>query len=511
MSDNGASRMTQSDFAFLGLFALAKVLVNATAMYGYGYFRDEMYYIECAKRLAWGYVDHPPLSLAILAVWRTLFGDSMLALRFPAILAGAGSVFMAGLIAREMGGKRFAQGLACLCVLVAPIYLTMGTFFSMNAFDQLFWTLGAYVLVRMINRDDPRMWLWFGVVAGFGLLNKISVTFFGFGVVVAMLITPYRKYFLSRYLWLGGALAFLIFLPHLIWQAFNGWPTIEFTQNAALYKNAPQGPGKFLAGQVLFANPVALPIWLGGLLFGLFARAGKQYRWLSFTYVVVFLLLSLTYGKDYYLSPIYPMMFALGALAFERATETRRVLRPVMASLIFLSGVALAPLALPVLPIETFLAYARATHIQAPRQERSHTDEIPQHFGDRFGWPEMVEFVARAYNDLPEADRTKCAIYVDNYGEASAINFFGPQYGLPRAICGHNNYYLWGPGDYTGEVVLVYNGEESELDELFAEVRQVGIFTHPYAMQYQNNKLLFLCRGIKIPLREAWPSTKKFV
>ncbi|MBX7258020.1 MAG: glycosyltransferase family 39 protein [Candidatus Hydrogenedentes bacterium] len=511
MNTADGHRLTRDDFAFFGLFALAKILISATTMYGYGYFRDEMYYIDCAKHLAWGYVDHPPLSIAILAVWRAVFGDSMLALRFPAILAGACSVVLAGLIAREMGGKRFAQGLACLCVLFAPIYLAMSTFFSMNAFDQMFWTLMAYVIVRMINRDDPRMWLWFGVVAGFGLLNKISVTFFGFGIVVAMLFTPHRKYFLNRYLWFGGAIAFLIFLPHLIWQVLNDWPTLEFTHNAAVYKNAPQGLVKFLLGQLLLLNPLAFPIWIGGLVFGLFCEGGKRYRWLSLAYVVVFLLLSLTYGKDYYLSPAYPMLFALGAISVERLSETRRVLRPIVATAVALSGIALLPLSAPVLPIETFLAYARATHIQPPRQELSHTDEIPQHFGDRFGWPEMVEFVAKAYDALPEADRAKCAIYADNYGEAAAINFFGSKYGLPRAISGHNNYFLWGPGDYTGEVVLVFNGEEAELTELFKEVKPLGVFTHPYAMHYENDSRLFLCRGIKAPFNEIWPSTKKFI
>lgn len=511
MSATDVPRLTRGDCAFFGLFALAKAVVNATCMYGYGYFRDELYYVECAKHLAWGYVDHPPLSIAVLALWRSVFGDGMLALRFPVILAGAASVVLAGLIAREIGGRRFAQGLACLCVLCAPIYLALGTFYSMNAFDQVFWTALAYALVRMINRDDPRVWLWFGAIAGLGLLNKISVTFFGFGVVAAMVFTPYRKHFFSRYLWMGGALAFAIFLPHLIWQALNGWPTIEFTHNAALYKNAPQGPVTFFLGQLLLLNPVAFPVWFGGLLYGLFHSIGKRYRWLSLSYLVVFLLLSLTYGKDYYLSPAYPMLFALGALAIERLSEARRIVRPIAAAAVLLSGIALAPLSLPVLPIETFLAYARATHIQPPPQERSHQGEIPQHFGDRFGWPEMTAFVAQAYNALPESDRQRCAIFTDNYGEASAINFFGPRYGLPRAICGHNNFYLWGPGAYTGEVVLVYNSDEAELRELFAEVKELGVFTHPYAMSYQNNVRLFLCRGMKVPLRDAWPATREYV
>ncbi|MBI2434827.1 MAG: glycosyltransferase family 39 protein, partial [Candidatus Hydrogenedentes bacterium] len=431
--ERAVPRLERNDVLFLGAFALLKFVVNAGTTTGYGYFRDELYYLDCANHLAWGYVDHPPLSIAILAAFRAVFGESLFAVHLPAILAGCATVVLAGLIARQMGGGRFAQAVACLCVIIAPVFLVMGTFFSMNPIDQFFWALATYVLVRLIVTDNPQLWLWFGVVAGFGLLNKISVLFLGFSVVVAMALTPHRKYFLDKHLWLGCVIALAIFVPHLIWQVLNGWPTIEFTRNAALGKNLAEGPLSFFLQQFLMTNPITVPLWLGGLYFGLFHPQGKRFRWLALAFVIVFLLLSLSYGKGYYLAPAFPVVFALGGVGFEHLTVRRRAPRVIYASLLATFGALFAPYVLPVLPIDTFLRFQSAIGITTPRQEVGHTGAIPQHFGDRFGWPEMVALVAKAYQELPAVDRQRCGILTSNYGEAGAINFFGREHGLPRA------------------------------------------------------------------------------
>lgn len=502
---------SRRDAAFLGAFALLKFLINGVATTGYGYFRDELYYIACADHLAWGYVDHPPLSIAVLLLFKTLFGESLFAIHFPAILIGCATVVLTGMIAREMGGGRFAQAVACLCVIVAPIFLAMSAFFSMNPFDQFFWTLGAWVLVRLINSGNPNWWLWFGVVAGLGLMNKISVLFLGAGVVGGMLLTPHRKYFLDWHLYAGGLIALALFLPHLIWQVLNGWPTVEFTHNAAVYKNAPIGVLGFLMSQVLLTNPITVPIWLRGLAHGLFGAKGKPYRWLAFVFIMVFLILSLTYGKDYYLSPAFPMLFALGAVALEKDTANRKIIRPIYLGLMIIFGILLAPFALPILPIEQTLRYFQTIGITPPPQERNQTGAVPQHFADRFGWPEMVAFIAGEFHKLSPEDQARCGILVGNYGNAGAIDFFGKQYGLPKALCGHNNYYLWGTGDTTGEILLVYGYPREELEEVFEEVAELARFYHPYVMPYQNDAPLFLCRRPKISLHEAWPKLRGFI
>ncbi|MBI2431572.1 MAG: hypothetical protein HYV26_01730 [Candidatus Hydrogenedentes bacterium] len=257
-------------------------------------------------------------------------------------------------------------------------------------------------------------------------------------------------------------------------------------------------------------NPITVPLWLGGLYFGLFHPQGKRFRWLALAFVIVFLLLSLSYGKGYYLAPAFPMVFALGGVGFEHLTVRRRVPRVIFVFLLAGFGALFASYVLPVLPIDTFLRFQSAIGITTPRQEVGHTGAIPQHFGDRFGWPEMVALVAKAYQELPAVDRQRCGILTSNYGEAGAINFFGREHGLPRAICGHNNYFLWGPGDATGEVMLVYNRAREELEPIFEEVREVGRFQHPYVMPYQQDRRLYLCRGLKIPIAAGWPQLKVF-
>jgi 4-amino-4-deoxy-L-arabinose transferase-like glycosyltransferase len=257
--------------------ALLHLAVILAGIGSYGYFRDELYYVACGERLAWGYVDHPPLVALVARLATELFGTSPLALRILPILAGSGVVLMTGLLARELGGGRFAQGLAALCVVIAPAYLFTFHILSMNAFDVLLWALGAWVLariMRLLRTGDRRLWLAFGLIAGLGLLNKWSFLFFGFGVFAGLLLTPARRQLLTPWPWLGGALAGLLALPHVLWQIAHGWPTLEFIANATADKNVALAPGAFLAEQVMQVHPLTLPVWLGGLVFCLAARAG---------------------------------------------------------------------------------------------------------------------------------------------------------------------------------------------------------------------------------------------
>ncbi len=322
--------MARATAVILGVAAVQiLVLVILVAKNGaYGYFSDEFYYLACSEHLAWGYVDHPPLSVAFLALIRAIFGDAVWAMRLPPILATAGTIVVTGLMARRLGAGTFGQSLAALATALVPMYLVPATTWTVNSFDVLFWTLGAYVILGILKDDSPKGWLLFGLIAGLGLLNKLSMAFFVFGLCVALVLTSNRKYIVSKiggkfrpglHLWGGAALAVLIFLPHLIWQGLNDWPTIEFARNS----NATFGASQlgFLGGQVGGMKPFNFPIWLTGLYFYLFSQRGRPYRMMGIIYVSIFILFIVQHAKGYYLGPAYPMLLAGGAALIESFTE----------------------------------------------------------------------------------------------------------------------------------------------------------------------------------------------
>ena len=255
------------------LLALSAFLIHAVTnwMHVYDFFRDEFYYIACSNHLDWGYVDQPPLSIAALWLNRKILGDSLFALRFPTAVASAALVYLTALIVKELGGGRKAQALVCLSIIIAPIYLILDDFYSMNAFELLFWTGAALILIRILNTGNQKLWLLFGLIAGFGLQNKHSMAFFGLSIVVGLLLSRHRKHFSGKWIWLGGAIAALIFMPNLIWQATHGWASLEFMQNAQRLKSPHLSILGFLLNQVLFQHPVALPLWAIGLV-ALFAH-----------------------------------------------------------------------------------------------------------------------------------------------------------------------------------------------------------------------------------------------
>ncbi len=480
----------------------------------YGYFRDELYYIACGRHLAFGYVDQPPLSIWLVRLSSFLFGDSLFALRFFAAVAAALTVALTGLIARELGGRRWAITLSCTASLCATVFLANTNFYSMNAFEPPLWMGCIYLLVRLLNGGSPRLWLWFGLLAGLGLENKHSMAFFGVAVVVGILATPARRHFTQKWIWLGGLIAFLIALPNLVWEIQHHWATWELLRNVARSnKNVVLSPVQFLSQQILIMNPGTLPLWLTGLLWLLLANAGRRYFLLGILFLVTLAEFILLHGKVYYLAPAYPMLFAAGAVAFEGWCQSRfRWVKPCLLAIMVATGALLAPIALPILPPSTLLAYLKAIHIQPPRTETSHTAALPQHFADQFGWPEMAASVARAYHSLPPNEQRETAIFAQNYGEAGAIDFFGPPLGLPPAICGHQNYFLWDPRNYRGNIMLILDDRADDEREEFQSVTDLGLIaSSPWAMPNEQKLHVFLCRGLKKPLREIWPSTKEWL
>jgi hypothetical protein len=512
---NSPPRRTRfSESALIAFFSAVALLIHLLTNGHYGYFRDELYYIACGRHLALGYVDQPPLSILLLRLSEALLGNSLFAIRLPPALAGGTTVALTGAIARELGGRGWAIALGCAATLSALFYLAVGNFFSMNAFEPLFWMGCVYLFVLIINGGSPILWLWFGALLGLGLENKHSTAFFAVGIFVALLLTSERRHFAQKWIWLGGLIAFAIALPNILWQAQHHWPTYELLSNIAhSNKNVALSPVQFIAQQFVFLNPGTLPLWLAGLFWLFGSRDGRRYCALGIIYLITLGEFVVLHGKSYYLAPAYPMLFAAGGVAVERIFAARlRWIKPVFLGAIIAMGALCAPLVLPILPPDKLVAYMRTIHMEPPRTETSHTEALPQVFADQFGWEQMVGSVAHVYHHLRPEDEKRAAIFCQNYGEAGAIDFFGPKLGLPSAISGHQNYFLWGPRDWTGEVVLILDTDGEDERKLFASVQDLGqIVSSPWAMPFERRNHIFLCRDLKVSVQEFWPRIKKWL
>jgi 4-amino-4-deoxy-L-arabinose transferase-like glycosyltransferase len=500
-----------SDTAILIYLALFKLVLHWLTSGGYGYFRDEFYYIAASQRLQWGYLEFPPMIALITALTRALLGESLFALHFFPALAGALIVLLTGLMARELGGGRFAQVLAALAVIVAPVFLAMNSILTMDSFDELWWALAAYVVIRLFKHDKPKLWLMFGLVAGLGLMTKITLAYFGAALVIGLLLTPSRKYLASKWLWLGGLIALAFLLPYIGWQVANGWPTLEFWRMYASGKTYPVTPVEFVLQQIVILNPLTLPLWLAGLGYYLLSRDGKPYRPLGIAYGVLFIALMVTQAKNYFLAPAYPMLFAAGALVMERFSSRPRWnwLKPSYVSFVIIGGILTAPLVLPVLPVETYIQlFGSSAKLQT---ERLQTGQLPQYFADRFGWRNLTATAAQVYKSLSPEDQAKACIFASNYGEAGAINFFGKAYGLPQAISGHNQYYLWGPGNCTGELIITVGVPQQDVESGFNSVTLAATATCKYCMPFESNLPILICRGLKGgTIQELWPRVRNY-
>lgn len=491
----------------LPLATLAFMVATAE---GYGFFRDELYYLACGEHLDWGYVDHPPLSIWILAAWRTLAGSSLFALRLLPALAGAAASVATGVLARELGGGRWAQGLAALGAATSIYHLAVSGLYSMNAYDLLVWALALVLFTRLLHGAPPRLWVALGVVLGLGLLNKIGVLWLGAGIGVATLATPLRRSLRTRWPWLGAAAALVLASPYVFWNLAHDLAHVEFIRNAVGEKYAGLDAWSFLSGQVLIQNPVNLLLWPLGLVWLLARPPRREDRALAWLFLTVAaILLANGHSKAEYLSAAFAIPLAAGGLAWDRLTEGRRAWA-VAVTAVAAFGFALAPLAAPLLPVDAYVGYAEALGVQPHSEESKRLAELPQHFADMFGWPEKAEAVARVYRSLSAEERAVAAVYTDNYGRAGAIDHFGRDLGLPPAICGHNSYWLWGPGEASGEVTIVLGGEREDLALRCEEVERAGTAACDRCMPYESDVPVWICRRLRAPLSDVWPEAKNF-
>jgi Dolichyl-phosphate-mannose-protein mannosyltransferase len=516
VAPEGAARTGWRDRSLLVGFALVALVVHLAFYRGYGFLRDELYFIACGKHLAWGYVDHPPGAPLIAWASQKIFGDTLFAIRFVPILFAVAQLVLTGLTTRVMGGGRYAQFLACLCVFGAPQYF--GTWLNTDMFMTLGWASCAWAAARIFTGGSERLWLLFGLFAGLALQGKHAMLFFLVAFVAGMAVSPQRKLLLRPWPWYGMVIALLIALPNVIWEYKHHWATYELLSNIAKSdKNLVLGPWQYLNANLESLGMLTLLVWVPGLVWCLFLPDGKRFRPLGWTWIFAFVLFIALKGKAYYLAPAYPMLFAAGSVAIAKGLghaprALRLAVQPALAFIVFLRAIVGWPFAMPMMPVEKFIAYEHALHAVPERTETAAVNQLPQQYADMFGWPELAASVARIYNSIPAGQRESCGIYGRNYGEAAAIDYFGREHGLPHAISGHQSYWLWGPFPYSGDCMIFIGNLPSVLDGMYDSVTRVAETNQPYAMPYEYHRPIFLCHGKKFTsLQDLWPQMKFWI
>jgi len=505
-----ADRSTEGGWLRTGgagvLIVAALALALHFALNGrYGYWIDELYFMACGDHLDWGYVDHPPLIALVAKGSRLLLGDSLFAIRFFPAIAVAALIVLTGAMAHTLGGGRHAQWIAAIAASVVPVYVLFGNLLTMNAFEPLFWVGCAYLTALMAKNASPRLWLVVGIVAGVGMLNKHSMAFFAAALMVGIAVSPQRRLLLNRWTWLGAALAGLIATPNLLWEMGHGWPTVELLANAKRFQHQPVTPLEFVWGQIQVVNPCLLPLWIAGLCFLLGAARAARFRFLGWTFVLQFAAFLWMQAKTYYLAPIYPVLFAAGAVAIE---PRRAWVTIALTGFLLVGFAALAPYVLPILPVDALPAYLERLGMKEVRPETRQMGNVPQIFADMLGWHELVAEIARVYEALPADERRHAAIWGVGYGVAGAVDYFGRAYALPKAISGHQNYYLWGPGEADGTVVIAVGMDGDVLAQWFRHVELAGEVRCDFCMPDRRVTPIHVCRELTVPMQEFWPLVK---
>ena len=499
-----------ADYVALGLCTLAFVLHAAFAG-RYDVFRDELYFIVCGRHPAFGYADQPPL-IPLLSAGFYALGHNAWMLRLPATLAAAALVWLAVRFVRLVGGDSFAAIGAGVCVMVAPMLMGIVAVFNTTSFDPLAWTLIAYLLVKATRDGDRYALLWCGVVAGLDFEAKYALYVWVISLVIGLVTTPERRIFRDRMLWFGAAIAVAIGLPSIIWQATHGWPFLELAA-AARAKNTDTPPLSFIINQLLIMNPLLAPVWIAGVIAPFIIASLKPVRFLVIAFLASFTLTLLTHGEDYYIAATYPTMFATGAVAWAhwgRKGLARIGLAGWGVLAVALSALA-APLALPVLSVADLRSYIAHSPLKPQQQEKSFKGTLlPQVFADQLGWHDYTDQVGAAWQKIPVAERARTGIKVENYGEAAALDIYGPAYGLPPALSGHNQYYLWGLRGQNPVNLLVVQNNPDRLEPYCQKTVILGETYSPDAMSYENGKTIAWCQGLKVDIEKLWPELKNF-
>jgi hypothetical protein len=500
-SGSGIQPRTSSDTSALVCIALATVAIHLLTGGRYGFHRDELATLDDARHLAWGYVAYPPVTPFFGRVALTLFGTSLAGFRFFAALAQAVAVLLTGLMAGELGGRRGAQLVAATAAV--PFALAGGALMQYVSFDYLFWVLTAYFVIRLLKTEDPRWWLAIGATLGLGMMTKYTMGFFVIGIAAAVVATNAPRHLASKWLWAGVALSIVIFLPNLVWQANHHFVSLDFLRHIH-ERDIRWGRTKDFLPDQLKLTLFAIPLWLAGLYYFLFAASGRRFRMLGWMYVVPLLLFVVAKGRGYYLAAAYPMLFAAGSVWGEQWLPSLRdswasAVRVVAWTALLLNIAFAIAFTLPIAPVNSAW-WKRAVKVQGD-------------FREELGWPELVQTVAQIRDSLPAQDRTHLAILAGNYGEAGAIDLYGPRYGLPAAISGINSFWARGYGDPPPETLIVLGISRSFLDRNFSSCELAGHTPNPYGIENEetsDHPDIYVCRGLKHSWPEFWSSSQYY-
>jgi hypothetical protein len=498
------------------LAALATFAFHAACWGRYGLFRDELYYLVCGQRLSTGYVDQPPGIALVSRLAGALFGTWVPGIRLFAWLATAATVYLAGrLAARLLGGDARSGAAATIAAIATFACLVLrGTsaFLSMNAFEPLLTVALILVLVRIARGDDPRLWIAAAGLAGLAVLFKYTAASTVIALLIGFLATPARRALWSRWALLGAAFGILLVLPNFLWQASHGFPFLELVRNGVQYKNVAVTPLQFLGGLAFEANPGNAPIWLGGLAWLLLAPRARAARFAGVGLLLHLLALVVGHGKVYYAAPILPALLAAGGAAFAALVPFRRV-QLAWCGILAASALAFAPLAVPILPEEAFIAYQRALGMGPGQLERTAQSVLPQLYADQHGWHELVEGVAQVYRSLPPEEQGRAAVFGRNYGVASAVELLGPEHGMPRglAFSGHNQFWYWGLPPGRGDPVILVGAPDEDCGGLYREWKvALQLPRTRYVMPYEDAHTIWICRGARGPLGGIPPMLRHF-
>jgi hypothetical protein len=477
----------------------------------YGYFIDELYYIACSKHLAFGYVDHPPLSILLLALSRRIFGDSMPALRLLPALAAAATVTMTGLTVHRLGGSRFAIIIAALAVIAMPVFLVMGSFYSMNAFEPLTWIVILYFIIRLVQEENVRYWLVIGLLMGIGLEIKHTMAVYTAALLGGMLLTGTRRLLWNRWFLWGALGCFLLLVPNLVWQGANGFPSVEFYRNAMVNKNLPRGPMNVVLDQILFSNPFAFPLWITGLVYLFVAQEGRKYRFLGWAYLILVAVMILSQSsRPDRIGAMYTVLFASGAVAIGKLRQSlaHRLVPVLMIALLVGGAAVVAPIMTPLLPPPVLKNYLSAIGFSFSLERGKMNEPIPQWLADRLGWRELAMDVARVYQGLPAEEQQNTVLVSTNYGEAGALELYGAEYGLPRVYATHNSYHHWGPPPDSIKTYIGVSVGRGDLEKRFESVFEAGLHTCEDCTRPQRTIPIYVARGPRFSITEEWVKFK---
>ena len=495
--------------AFLSVIMVIIFMISSIIK-PYGFFIDELYFMACSKRLAWGYVDQPPLSIALLWMMQHLFGNSIFVIRILPALSIAATVFITGLIARRLGGGLVSMLLSGLAVMIMPVFLVFGSFYSMNCFEPLIWTTIVFFVIKMIQEDHPHYWIQIGNLMGLGLEMKHTMALYIAALLIGFLFSDKRRLLFNRWILWGGLACFIIILPNLIWQVVNHFPSLELYRNSFGSKNINKSYLQVLIEQIIFANPLSFPLWFTGLVILAFTP-GRKYRLLLYAYI--FLLLVMMAGhssRPDRISAIYTFFMASGAVAIEQHLKPfwRKFTQASIAILMVSGGVLLAPVFCPLLPPSVTKNHISRLGLHLDLEEGKKGEPIPQWLADRIGWPEFAEQVSQVYHALPANERQNAVIISSNYGTAGALEYYGPGLGLPKVYATHNSYHSWGP---PSDTVHVYIGVFIDIDYArrnFESVEESVVFHCPDCTRPQRNVPIYILRGPKFSMGKEWKNFK---